>query len=1245
MVGDVVLPSARPAVSGYLHQVRRLAASHFQGRERELAAMAAFCAAPEDSVGAANSWWRWLAPAWAGKTALMARFVLEPPPETVVVSFFITGRLAGQNNRAAFCEVVQRQLCAVLEEEEPPVTEYTRDEILLHTLDRTAARCAAKGQRLLLLVDGLDEDSGVDTSGGGHSIAALLPAVPPHGARIVVAGRPHPPIPNDVPLDPLRTEVINHRLDRSPYAAAVRAEAENVLDSVLESGGLVCELLGLIGAAGGGLTAEDLAHLTSSRPTLVRRALAGAAGRVFLTSPCIWLPGGEVYLLGHEEIQRVALEMISDVKITSYRDRLHAWADGYGMSGWPASTPEYLLRGYPELLRATANAERLARLAADSSRHRRLWQTTGSDLEALTEITAALDLQCATAGPEGPDIDTVLSLAIHRDDLHERSDNVPLDLITAWLTLGRTNLAINLALAQPKPLQRVQTLLMVLRTLADSQGMAADESVVDSVFGIAQVITTLNPPGWARGEAAGVLSQVGLHDQAIEMVSTLIDPYERAAALCEVSAALAHESRFQQAAELATEADAIARTISEPYKRASVLCEVSAALAQAGRSKQAIEVAVEASGITHTITDSEKRAQGLVGVVRAQTALGQREEAAQTAKDAFEIVRSITAPEEQAQMLIEVSRVLTRVGQCEQAAEAARQAFNRAGETLHNPRSDDDLYEGAWVQGEAVGALARSGDQEEALSITRTITAAEVRARVLERLSRALTLAGWRQQAVQAAEEALEVACTIADSGERMWVQGEVAGALARAGEYEEALRVARSITEHGERSWPLGEVADALAQAGQYEWAAEVATEAAEAARACTDLDDLVMALAEVANVAAETGQSEVVSDLITAGVQIVRRNNDPEWQAKVLAESAGAMARIGEYEQGVELVTEACRIIRTRVDPVERASALFETALTTVRIGLPEQAIEIAHTLDDPGPRDRVLVAAADGMVRLGLVGQAVELAASVVEPVERAWILSGVAGALAATGQDEEAINLVTEASDIADNLANAEQQAWLLSALADGMVRLGLVGQAVELAASVVEPVERAWILSGVAGALAETRQDEEVINLATEAMELARHCTGPKWSVLARAAVVMARVGRHNQAVEAARTISDPEARTSALAKLASEYGASVYGRSLLAEVLQARPWRHSLNILLHVAPESVSVAARHLQDLIHAGDENLGLTRRYWRSEVPRTAGEPHQTDGLGRGKLPRALSQDSCQSPDSMTIGIQRQS
>jgi hypothetical protein len=57
----------------------------------ELAGMADFCTAP---AGPSYLWLR--APAWAGKSALMASFAAGPPGGIRVVPFFVTSRWASR---------------------------------------------------------------------------------------------------------------------------------------------------------------------------------------------------------------------------------------------------------------------------------------------------------------------------------------------------------------------------------------------------------------------------------------------------------------------------------------------------------------------------------------------------------------------------------------------------------------------------------------------------------------------------------------------------------------------------------------------------------------------------------------------------------------------------------------------------------------------------------------------------------------------------------------------------------------------------------------------------------------------------------------------------------------------------------------------------------------------------------------------------------------------------------------------
>jgi hypothetical protein len=103
----------------------------------------------------------------------MAWLVLHPPPGTWVVSFFVTARLAGQADSAAFTDSLLDQLAAVTGKQIPPLTSaVARDGLRRQLLERAAGQAVKAGRRLVLVVDGPDEDCGSLPGSGLASIAA-----------------------------------------------------------------------------------------------------------------------------------------------------------------------------------------------------------------------------------------------------------------------------------------------------------------------------------------------------------------------------------------------------------------------------------------------------------------------------------------------------------------------------------------------------------------------------------------------------------------------------------------------------------------------------------------------------------------------------------------------------------------------------------------------------------------------------------------------------------------------------------------------------------------------------------------------------------------------------------------------------------------------------------------------------------------------------------------------------------------
>ncbi|MGH3721062.1 MAG: hypothetical protein ACRDRI_19885 [Pseudonocardiaceae bacterium] len=241
------------------------------------------------------------------------------------MSFFVTARFAGQSDSDACTDALIEQLAALLGES--PVgllTAGARRGTMLRLLDDAASRSRETGRRLLVVIDGLDEDSGAAT---GPSIAALLPRRPPAEVRVLVASRPHPPIPDDVAGDhPLRT-LNPRRLDVSEHARDTEYRAKYELAQLLVGTPLQRDVLGLITAAGGGLTLGELEELTEQPLYEIEYLLGGVFGRSVETRTRTL--GEQVYLFAHETL-RLTAEQGFGKSLAPYRDRFHHWADPTG---------------------------------------------------------------------------------------------------------------------------------------------------------------------------------------------------------------------------------------------------------------------------------------------------------------------------------------------------------------------------------------------------------------------------------------------------------------------------------------------------------------------------------------------------------------------------------------------------------------------------------------------------------------------------------------------------------------------------------------------------------------------------------------------------------------------------------------------------------------------------------------------------------------------------------------------------
>jgi hypothetical protein len=622
-------PSTSPAPPGwrrrslYAGPVHDIFPGDLISREPELAELTLWCRGPD-----AYAWWQ--GPAWAGKTALAATFAQHPPLGVVVVAFFVTARLPAQSNVHAFTDTVLEQLAALTGRRVPPsLTAAERFGLLSDWLADAARTQHEQGHVLALLVDGLDEDSGGGPGSGVSSIASRLPQVVPPGLKILVTGRPSRPLPSDLPADHPLTTVAPRMLSISPYAAVAGRTAERELADLIAGDPQLKDVIGLITAAGGGLSRDDLGELTGVWSTEMQSLLAGPAGH----SVGSRTEGDRtVYLLAHETLRELAAQQIGPA-IGTYRDRIDDWVARYRTAGWPAATPRYTLTGYFRAVADRSELARLVELATDPRRHDRLLEIFGGDAAALAEVGEAQRLLLAA---DRPDLAALARLNVRREALSDRNVFIPVELPAVWDRIG------NRARAEA-----------LVYSLTDFHHQ------VDAFAALARLATRAGARDHARTWA-----------EAVESAARAEEAFHRAYGLAVAAAIRLGIDDNEAARRLIEDATAAGRIAGEEIWRPDMTAYVATALADGG-APEAAQALLDAPEPDTSRVEPLRRAEARAAVAVATARLGDLD-------GAEALVRRMDAVAQRAAALADTAKIAARHGDPDRARRLVDEAIAQA---------------------------------------------------------------------------------------------------------------------------------------------------------------------------------------------------------------------------------------------------------------------------------------------------------------------------------------------------------------------------------------------------------------------------------------------------------------------------------------------------------------------------------------------------------------------------------------
>ena len=690
----------RDVVNDHIEMLRELAPDRLEDRESEMADLDAFVRSSDDV------WYAMEADMVSGKTAVMASFALKfaiNPPEGVHMASFFIRRIGGDgNDRGRFAFVMGAQLADILGDEyvervhgQAQRTEFCK----LLRRAATACRSDTVPQTLVLLIDGVDEDSYFENPGGAdaESIVSLLPRHLLKGVKIITASRPNPRLPEDVRCDAKRKIVF---LKSSPIAEKNinRYDIEAFFGSYI-----AVDIVAFLAACDGVLTVKDLRKLLTmceSKRVLtwdVRAQVDRSPGRM-MTSINVGFGGQEVlaYRLGHDVVTRAVIREldpdsfgegdepederwwapIREKALAPYRAIIRDWVKECASRGWGESTPSYVLSGacFDLMLTDKKDSGSSIRVVLDQGRYNEMRRRSGQRSHVLRmidrECFAILDMNHGEL-PEDA-MTSIFEVAESRKLFVRASTYIPglPKLYVSYFSIT-PEAALDMIMAVDEPRDRLDALRETMKAAIESgrghMFLALLPDVIGSLIfyqdirdGVLRLLAdvlvfigdatsdyneSIDLVGWTNE----VLVSIKMEESLSRSLSSLenVDGLGKGAHMIEPFLLIAED---------------VAERIEDPEERAWALAEAAGALARAGDTERARRVAENAVSTAERIEDHLMRADALTGVAGALARAGLTDEA-------LAVAEQIEDPEERARALASVAEALVRAGAIDEARE------------------------------------------------------------------------------------------------------------------------------------------------------------------------------------------------------------------------------------------------------------------------------------------------------------------------------------------------------------------------------------------------------------------------------------------------------------------------------------------------------------------------------------------------------------------------------------------------
>jgi hypothetical protein len=514
--------------------------------------------------------------------------------------------------------------------------------------------------------------------------------------------------------------------------------------------------------------------------------------------------------------------------------------------------------------------------------------------------------------------------------------------------------------------------------------------------------------------------------------------------------------------------------------------------------------------VARGISDKLEKSVALSNISSEFAKKRQLEVATLVMQEALETARGLGDEYKKSIALSNISGEFAKQGQFETAVSVLPDALEIAQGISDEWEKSDALYS---ISGE----FAKQGQFEAALEIIRGISDEWKKSDALSIISGEFSKQGQLKTASSAMRDALETARGISDDYSKSLALSTISGELAKQGNLDEALVIAQGISDEWNKSVTLSKISNEFAYQGQLDTAALVMQGALETALEISgDEWGKSGALSTISAELAKQGRLVPAASVMQNAIEIARGISE-DWRKSL------ALSKISSEFAKQELLDASASVMQDALKTAPKANIIRER-------------------FDGPEKRDALSTISGE-LAKQSKFDAALEIARGLSEDWAKSEVLSTISGELAKQRQIEAAASVMQDALEITLGISNYYSKSGALSTISIELAKQGQLVAALETACGISDEWKKNKALSTITAEFAK----QECLEAA---LETARGINDNYWRIealltisrelftkrqLDAAAAVM------QDALETALEINDDFSKSRELSTISSEF--------------------------------------------------------------------------------------------------------